>query len=253
MYQAETFFPNFAGTPAGYRRVGLRLPSGIPVAPIVKLESDWLVSVFVDEATTATFCIATSPDNTGLAIVRWLDGHVQTRLDCADVAAQQAALNGKDATVNTHEELVEEAKAGLTQGDVPVSAPAPVVNLQVAAPDEPVPDRGDGKPGRTKLKNYRFRQQDAGGQTRTVIDCHTKLVEHCLVTSSSEANLVAAFRNGNDMLFLFDEDPNYLLESAALVGFQKKRLEATSPKASHTGQTPQQVVEALLPNLAPGA
>lgn len=240
MQQSETKFPNFAGTPEGYRRVGFRYPTGRAIVALVKMATDWDVSVFVEAETNCVFCIGSSPDKQGLSALRWLSGHAERRLDWNTAAEQQAALGGKSAATAVHEELVEAAKAALTDGDDPQPVQTPPLQLVDAV------IRPDDKKGQW---DFHFRQTREE-TPRTVAQCRLS-PPMGMVTKADPANLVKAFRNGaSQMYFLFDEGAEFLLECIRMHGYRIQRVEARSAKAIHAGETPQQTVEAMASSLA---
>jgi hypothetical protein len=242
MQQSETVFPNYAGTPAGLRRVGFRFPDGIPFVTLFTAGDDWDISVFVDADTYRVFIIGTSPDKTKVRILRGLRYHSPKEVDYATAADQAAALNGKTAATATHEELVTEAKAGLTDGDEPQPVQTPPLQL-VEATAQPE----DKKKGRW---DFRFRDQKYNGETRIVAACRLS-PPMTMATKSDPAKLVKAFRNGpSQMYFLFDEDTEFLLECIRMHGYKIQRVEVRALKAIHAGETPQQVVEAMAPSLS---
>jgi hypothetical protein len=240
MQKTATFFPNFAGTPAGFRRVGFHFPDGTPFVTLFTAEDDWDVSVFVDADTYCVFIVGTSPDKTKARILRGLRYHSPKEVDYATAAEQAAGLNGKTAATATHEELVAEATAGLTDGDVPQpiqAAPLQLVDAVI---------RPDDKKGRW---DFYFRQTKEG-TPRTVAECRLSPTM-TMVTKSDPSKLVQAFRNGqSQMYFLFDEGAEFLLECIRMRGYKVERAEARSAKAIHAGETPQQTVEALASALA---
>jgi len=242
MQQSETVFPNYAGTPAGLRRVGFRFPDGMPFVTLFTAGDDWDISVFVDADTYCVFIIGTSPDKANLRILRGLRYHNPKEVYHATAANQAAALNGKTAATATHEELVTEAKAGLTDGDDPQPVQAPPLQL-VEATAQPEDKEKKGR------WDFRFRDQAYQGGTRTVAVCKLS-PPMTMATKSEPAKLVKAFRNGpSQMYFLFDEGTEFLLECIRMHGYKIQRVEARSAKAIHAGQTPQETVEALADSL----
>lgn len=240
MEQVETFFPNYAGTPDGFRRVGFRFPNGKPFVTLFAAESDWDISVFVEDDTYRVFIIGTSSDKQKACILRGLRNHNPKQVDYATAAEQATGLNGKTAATATHEALVTEAMAGLTDGD----APQPVVVPPLQLVDAVV--RPDDKKGRW---DFHFRQTKEA-TPRTVAQCLLS-PQMGMVTKSDPAKLVQAFRNGHSqMYFLFDEGAEYLLECIRMHGYRVQRVEARSAKAVHAGQSPQEIVEALAGSLA---
>ena len=248
MEQAETFFPRYAGTPSGFRRVGFRFPNGAPIVALVEAPEDWNVSVFVEPDTYRSWIISVSPNNEGIRIIRGLRNHPPKEVRYATVAEQSAALGGKTATANTHKELVEAAKPGIAAEDAPPPVPQETLSLVEALPNEELPDTPNGRPRRPRIRDYRFATSDS----KTYIRCNTK-PPTSLRSKSEESKLVKAFKNGEDeMFFLFDEGTDYLLECIRCRFYRTVRKEARSAKAVHTGLQPNEVIEAMIPNLAVG-
>ncbi len=240
MQQVETIFPNYAGVPAGLRHVGFHFPDGTPFVTIFTAGADWDISVFIDADTYCVFIAGTSPDKTGLRILRGLRYHSPKEVAYATAAEQAAGLNGKTAATATHEELVTEATAGLTEGDVPQPIQTPPLQLVDAV------IRPEDKKGRW---DFHFRQTKEE-TPRNVAECRLS-PPMGMVTKADPATLVKAFRNGqSQMYFLFDEGAEYLLECIRMHGFKIQRVETRSAKAVHAGQSPQEVVEALVSALA---
>jgi len=240
MQQAKTFFPNYAGTPVGFRRVGFHLPNGRAVVALFTAEPDWDISVFVEADTYRSFIIGTSPDKEKTCILRALRNHNPKQVDYASSGEQAAGLNGKTAATASHEELVMEAAGGLTNEDVlqPVVVPPLQLVEAMARPDD--------HKGRWDF-HFRVTKETT---PRTAAVCRLS-PPMTMITKSAPAKLIQAFRNGpSQMYFLFDEDTEFFLECIRMYGHRIQRVEARATKAIHAGQTPRETVEAMAPSLA---
>lgn len=230
MQESETFFPNFVGTPPGYRRVGFYLPDGSPRVACAKIEGDWNVSVFCEPENYRIFCVATSPDKEGLVLIRWLSRHAPVRQDYATSAAQRAALNGKDAT-DTHAQLLAEAQATLTENDNPTPVVVPPLQLAEASGND-----------------YRVREHG----DKHVIDCQFRIPSHIsMETHSPDGSIQAAFyqKGRTEAFFLSDAGGDYRLEAVRLFKGLPQRRSALSPKSGHTGQDNATIIAAMVPSL----
>jgi hypothetical protein len=248
MHNAQTWFPKNGTPPAGYRHIGFRFPDDTPVVIVVQLDPEWTVSVLIEEDTRRVFCVGVSPDSEGLTVLRFLAAHSPTRIDYADSAAQTAAL-GVTASTATPEELATAAAPLLTVGDDAPVIPPPTHVLQ---PISAMVDKPGRRTALAALGTYRFRSQMVSSGPRTVVVCGTK-PSGTFATKSQEANLLQAFSEGeHSVYFIFDDGADYYVEALCCPRFRVRRLEARSPKAAHVGQTNEQVVQALIPSLAPG-
>jgi len=129
MREANTTTPNFVGTPAGWRRVGFTDQDGIVQVAMVKMEADWDVEVHIEEENWTWYCVGVSPDKQQVVAERWLVNHAPRRLEYGDLAEQQAAMDGQDATTLDHAGLVTALKSALTSGDSPPQVPPRTFDL----------------------------------------------------------------------------------------------------------------------------
>ncbi len=243
------------GCPEGYRNIAFVKPDGSDQGAVVQVHPDWDMSLFCDRDIFCFFVVGTSADKTEAHIERWLSRHVPNKMRFADLATQQAALNGKGADSATHLELVTEAMSELTKDDTPTSVPPrglDVVPL-AAFPIDPK-ERAKAKLG------YEFRELNPGTkedpQAVPTISCWGIGIapRHSLHTKATAPQLLAAFRHADyrDAYFLFGLGGDYFLEALESWGSGYRRREATSAQASLSGLSHEDVVKTMVPILAKG-
>lgn len=235
----------YQGCPPGCRHAVFVKPDGQEVAALLTVDPSWTLSLFVEAEFHRFFLVATSPDGEQLRIERWLPRHGPTRLEAATQAEQAAALGGAHAGNSTAAELADAAVAQLTASDTPAAVPPRVVQLVPIN----APNPADPNP-RVKRGDYTF--LDIGEEPSIRCRVAGILNEHSHKTKGLEGELAGTFQStdARDAYYLFDTGSDYLLECLRFWGGRFHRLEATGTKVSLPG-TPQDVVEALIPSLAP--
>lgn len=244
--QVEIREVSYKWCPADKRNIAFTRPDGSELSAFVLMDPSWDLSLFVETQYYRFFIIGVSPDKQRVRIERWLNGHAPTILEAATTAEQNTALNGKNATANTHEELVTEAVAGLTASDRPVAVPARAIDLAVITEGDPAGS------GRAKKGDFVFGTIKNGEEN--VVRCWRDGIFSgvAMKTKGTDAQLVEAFRHRDEreLFFLFDTGADYLLECVRFWGNRFERKEATAPKASVSG-THEEIVQTLAPTLAP--
>lgn len=240
----------YKGCPPDCRHVVFVKPDGIDVAALLRVDPTWDVSLFVEEEFHRFFLVATSPDKEGLRIERWLPAHGPTILEATTQAEQAAALGGQHTGNATPAELADAAVAALTLEDTPQAIPTPPVTLMPMK-------AGDAEARRPKEKrgDYGFRLVGLEGEEKALyVECRAKgvLEGRRLRSKGSEARLVAAFchTDTRSSYFLFDQGADYFLEALEWWGSTYRRREATVAKAAVGGLSNEDIVKAMVPNLA---
>lgn len=244
----ETRNVKYKGCPPNCRHIVIVRPDGTELAALLPVDPSWDVSVFVEAEFYRFFAVAVSPDKEELRIERWLPRHGPTRVLATTQAEQAAALNGKHAGNATHAELADEAVAALTGDDSPAPVKPRSATLMPMVAGDP-----EGGTNKEKRGEYGFMESDA----RTLIEFRAPgmLSQQRLTTKATEAEVLEAFchEDRRSAYFLFDRGSDYFLEAMEFWGGKYRRHEATSTKASLPGLSNEDIVKAMVPNLAQGA
>ena len=243
MREANTKIVNLVGTPSGWIRVGFTAGDGRAVVAMVRMASDWDVEVHVDETTWTSFCVGVSLDKQQVVAERWLDTHVPRRLKYNDITEQQAAMGGQDATTLDHAGIVSALQSALTSGDTPAPLPPRVLNLTQV--DD---THATGMVGPDFERHGDIYFSERSGKPVWWFPLGGR--REAMRTQSSVTNTRYVYHNGpQEIFFLFEIGPDYLLEHVRPWGGVLQRRHVRVAKTSVTATQPTDLVEELDPQL----
>lgn len=243
MHEASTRHLNFAGTPAGWRRVAFTAEDGTLTVGMVEMPSDWDVEVHIDEATWTCFCIGVSSDRQQVTAERWLASHLPRRLEYADLAEQQAAMGGQDATTLDHAGIASALQSALTTGDSPAAVPTRVFNLTQVDDTHTVQTV---QPNFDQYGDLYF--SDLTDSKVWWFPFMGRLQIMRTLSSADDTRYV--YRDGDkEIYFLYEVGTDYLLESVRPWETSLQRRHVQVAQASVTATEPPDIIEELDPQL----
>jgi len=248
MHKADHQDVNLAGTPAGWRRVGFVDDRGMSVVAMVRMASDWTVEVHIDETTNTCFCIGVSPDDTQVIAERWVSVHGPRRQEYADLASQQAAMSGNDATTLDHAGILSELQSTLTAGDTAPAVPSRTFNWTTV----------DDSHTLASLASNAHQYGDllysgSGGEAAWGFSLGNRF--RSMRTKAVLTDTRYVLKDGeNEIFFLYESGADYFLEALRLWGGNDQRREVTVTQQSvidaiGASPAPSDVVEHLEPQL----